>query len=217
MALVCSTLVFDLDGTISDPSLGICRCFNYALRKQGYAEVPSEAVAALIGPPLDTSFRALVPSISDAGVAELVASYRERYADAGYAENTLYSGIPEVLLQLQEAGLRLGICTSKRADFAEQILGMFGLSNFFEFVSGGDIGISKASQLADPLANGDIDDQAVMVGDRAIDITSAADNGLRAIGVLWGFGDFTELSEASPALILERIDELACVIGQSDD
>ena len=212
MKLQCTTLILDLDGTISDPSLGIARCFNYALEQHHFPVVPEHLIAQEIGPPLDASFLKLAPGINDTEVASLVAAYRARYADIGYAENTLYPGIPDVLEPLYNSGLRLGLCTSKRVDFAKKILSLFDLSAYFEFVNGGEIGITKGMQLAELIETGVIDEQAIMVGDRDVDINAAHQNNLRAIGVLWGFGDRAELSNASPLCILEDVGELAELI-----
>jgi len=212
MKLDCTTLVLDLDGTISDPSLGIIRCFNHALQSHGYPTVTDSVIAQEIGPPLDETFLKLAPGIDAADVDPLVSTYRERYSEIGYSENTVYPDIPLTLAQLRSGGLNLGVCTSKRRDFAEKILSLFGLLEYFSFVNGGDIGVKKSSQLAGLIISDAIDDQAVMVGDRAVDIKSAQKNGLRSIGVLWGFGDYAELSEASPTCILEKPEELPKIV-----
>ena len=121
-------LVFDLDGTISDPKDGIVRSLNYALSAHGFASQDEIELSTFIGPPLDSTFKALTKSDNPELILSLVAKYRERYSDVGFSENVLYSGISEVLEQLSSiSGLELGICTSKRADFAERILELFGL------------------------------------------------------------------------------------------
>jgi len=212
MRFECTTLVLDLDGTISDPSLGITRCFNHALERHGFPAVPDSTIAKEIGPPLDETFMKLAPGIRSSSVGELISTYRERYSDIGYSENTLYVDIPVVLNQLQNSNITLGVCTSKRRDFAERILSLFGLLEYFSFVDGGDIGITKESQLEGLLNSKAIDSRAIMVGDRSIDIKSAQGNGLRSIGVLWGFGDYAELSQASPSYILEKVAELPGIV-----
>lgn len=208
MKLDCKTLILDLDGTISDPSLGIARCFNHALEKYGFPRVAEDIIKQEIGPPLDEAFIKLSPGITSSEVSKLISSYRERYSEIGYSENVLYPGIPAVLEQLRNAKITLGVCTSKRKDFAQRILSLFGLIEYFAFVDGGDVGVSKSSQLARLRKTNTIDKQAIMVGDRSIDITSAQENGLRSMGVLWGFGTYVELSEASPTCILEKVEEL---------
>lgn len=206
-------LVFDLDGTISDPLSGVCRSMNYSLTAFGYPEVTPCEVAPFIGPPLDYSFRQITGEPSDGRIAEMVARYRERYGRAGYAENTLYPGIAKTLRGLFDRGTKMGVCTSKRADFAEKILGLFGLRDCFLFVSGGDVGIRKADQLGELLSSGTIDRTAVMIGDRAVDILAAKANGLASAGVLWGYGSWTELLEARPDRILCRPEEIRELIG----
>lgn len=212
MKFDCTALVLDLDGTISDPSLGITRCFNHALKSHGFSMLSNSAIVKEIGPPLDETFIKLAPGISTSDVTSLVSTYRDRYSDIGFSENTVYPKIPLVLEQLKNSDLRLGVCTSKRRDFAEKILSLFSLSDYFDFVNGGDIGVTKGSQLAGLIDSRIIDNQAIMVGDRSIDIESAKENGLRSIGVLWGFGDYKELSEASPSCILKKVTELPDVV-----
>lgn len=212
MKLDCSTLVLDLDGTISDPSLGITRCFNHALQFHGFPEVADDVIAREIGPPLDESFLKLAVGIAPTDVGPLISTYRERYSDTGFSENTMYADIPVTLMRLREAGINLGVCTSKRQDFAEKILALFGLAEHFSFVSGGDVGITKGSQLAQLINAQTIDNKAVMVGDRAVDIKAAQVNSLRSVGVLWGFGDYAELSAASPSCIIEKVSELATIV-----
>lgn len=197
-------LVFDLDGTISDPAVGIGRCLNHALSRFGHPPVPETNVSAVIGPPLDHTFRSIDPSWSDNHIAELVGVFRERYAEVGYSENILYPGIPEALDALSEAGVALGLCTSKRVDFADTIVTMFGLRHHFRFLNGGDIGVKKSGQLATLLRDGTISSASIMIGDRAVDIEAARANGLASVGVLWGHGSEDELRRAGPSRILER-------------
>lgn len=201
-------VVFDLDGTLSDPLEGIGRSINYALARHGYAERPLEALAGCIGPPLDETFPLLTGSNDSAHVRELVASYRERYADIGYAENAVYDGVPAMLDILRASGAVLGVCTSKLPIFAERILSHFGLRDRFTFVSGGDIGVHKWQQLATLRAQGRVGDDAVMVGDRAIDIDAAHRNGLHACGVSWGFGSLDELKSAGPRYLCTTPSEI---------
>jgi phosphoglycolate phosphatase len=147
-------------------------------------------------------------------VLTLVEKFRERYAAIGYAENVLYSDIPETLVALKARRHRLGICTGKRVDFARKILAMFQLEQHFDFIDGGDVGISKRQQLERLCATEVVPLSGLMIGDRDIDVTSAHDNGLEAIGVLWGFGSHAELRAcgtrrfaATPPDLLELLDE----------
>lgn len=207
-----STLIFDLDGTISDPRLGISRCINYALVAHGFPEVSAEVVVAEIGPPLDETFKKFQPESDPEMISSLVAKYRERYAEAGYAENELYPRIADEVRALYARGIRLGVCTSKRKDFAEKILVLFDLLPHFAFVDGGEVGLKKREQLAGLLESGVIDEGAVMVGDREVDVLAAQANGLRSVGVLWGFGSPQELSAVGPSVIISEVGELGRLV-----
>lgn len=208
-----SIAVFDLDGTLSDPSEGIARCFNHALRTHGIAEIDEAEIARHIGPPLDETFARFTVGKTDESLDTLINTYRERYAALGYAENSMYEGIPRMLQQLHDSGRVIGLCTSKRGDFAKSILELFGIHHYFSFVSGGDTGVKKRDQLEQLLSQGEIDDNAVMIGDRQIDIESARLNGLRAVGVEWGFAEPGELLAARPAAIVSEVGELAACLG----
>lgn len=201
-------LVFDLDGTISDPALGIARSVNYALTAFGFDPIPENSVSMYIGPPIDDTFRRLTPSADEECVVQLVSKFRERYSDVGYSENVLYPGIPEALSYLVRKGSSLGICTTKRVDFAERILQHFAIRDFFQFVNGGDVGIEKHQQLEYLLAEDIIDLNAAMIGDRSVDIGAAHANGLRSVGVLWGHGTEAELIEAEAQLLLSYPSQL---------
>lgn len=217
MTSVTACRIFDLDGTISDPAVGIGRCFNHALQHHGHAPIADGDLSGLIGPPLDRCFGSIVGPTSSDHLAALVAKYRERYADVGYAENVIYPGIAEALQALHGAGIPLGVCTSKRADFAERILELFGIRRFFRFVSGGDVGIRKADQLASLLAAGTVGTSATMIGDRAIDVAAAKANGMGSIAVLWGHGSRAELQLARPDALVESPHELLdlCASGRA--
>lgn len=206
-------LVFDLDGTLTDPAEGTTKCLNYALAEHGLALRSPAELQRYIGPPLDDTFRALLQLAKAAPVDDLVATYRVRYARVGYSENVLYEGIAEVLSELRASGLTLGVCTSKRVDFAEQILVLFSLRQYFEFVNGGDIGISKDQQLAQLLEQGQVDRDSTMIGDRCFDVAAAKSNGLRSVGVLYGYGTVKELEAAAPDWLISTPQEIATKFG----
>ncbi len=203
-----STLIFDLDGTLSDPSEGIVACVNYALQQCGYETRTPGEISAEIGPPLDLMFDKFFPGISPSEIEKLVMRYRERFATDGFAENIMYEGIADALLQLQKSGFTIGVCTSKPEPAARKILKHFDLLQFMRFVSGGDIGVRKQSQLEKLLASNTIDKYAVMIGDRGVDLSAAHNNGLRAVAVRWGFGEDAELAAENPELTLTRVMEL---------
>jgi len=206
-------LLFDLDGTISDPLEGIGRSINYALEACGYPSYQLSALSAYVGPPLDDTFKKLTGADDDRTLSELVRKYRERYAEIGYAENTVYPGMREALEILTQNGVPMGVCTTKRQDFAEKILQLFDLRTHFRFISGGDIGIKKCQQIEALLSDTAIDHNTIMIGDRAIDLSAAHTNGLVAAGVLWGYGSRTELESASPRHLLTHPGELTTLLG----
>ena len=202
-------LVFDLDGTISDPKDGIVRSINYALEAHGFELRTENELCTFIGPPLDLSFSSLTGSADSELIKSLVKKYRERYSDIGFSENSLYKGIPEVLTRLNSIpGVKLGICTSKPAHIAERILELFLLRGHFCFVNGGDVGIEKWQQLGSLLEQGEINQNSVMIGDRFVDITAAQKNSLDSAGVLWGYGSRTELSQHDPSYLFSSPGDL---------
>jgi phosphoglycolate phosphatase len=201
-------LVFDLDGTISDPAVGIGRSINYALTHFRYPNIADDQVTTYIGPPLDEIFTAITATSAADDIAGLVEKYRERYAVIGYSENVIYPGITEAITELSRRHTMMGVCTSKRADYAAKILQLFNIDHHFCFVDGGDVGVRKQQQLASLLSNGIISSESSMIGDRAVDVYAARANGLRSVAVLWGHGSLSELEAAQPDVILESPQEL---------
>src|SRR5579872_1686405 len=140
-------VLFDLDGTLSDPREGIARSINYSLTHFGYKPVDPSRLGAMSGPPLDEAFSTITGANSEVSLRALVGKYRERYAEIGYSENVLYPGIADALATLSKMGVTMAVCTSKRTDIAEKILEMFGLRDYFRYVDGGDVGIQKWQQV----------------------------------------------------------------------
>ena len=206
-------IIFDLDGTISDPKDGIARSINFALERHNFEAKDEDEIGKLIGLPLDQMYAQLIEATEPSLVSSLIVRYRERYVEIGYAENTLYEGMEASLRHLHaSSAARLAICTTKKADVAKKILEMFGLDDLFDFVSGGDIGIKKYQQLEQLLYEGTITRNSLMVGDRFVDIRAARRNQLRSAAVLWGYGSRIELENEQPTFILEQplqIKELA--------
>ena len=195
------TIIFDLDGTISDPFVGISRSINHALEKLGFEPVDPERVRPLIGPPLTEIFEHFLGSLPVPQMEQLIDHYRDRYGRIGYRENRIYDEIPDVVARLAGNGCTLGVCTSKRGDYAFRIIEMFGLAPHFSFVDGG-AGMDKRRQIAQLVRNGLKAETAIMIGDRAVDIIAGNSNDLSSAGVLWGFGDKKELEGANPDHIL---------------
>lgn len=206
-------LLFDLDGTLSDPLEGIERSLNFALIDFGFSPLAGGQASAYIGPPLDQTFIQITGLEAGPDINALVAKYRERYADLGYAENEVYPGVADALAALSSQGARMAVCTSKRADFAEKILELFGLRQYFLFVDGGDIGVQKWQQIAALRSSGQVTNASLMIGDRAVDLVAAHRNALHAGGVLWGYGSPAELSQERARYLFNAPDEWARLLA----
>ncbi|RHR38147.1 HAD family hydrolase [Parabacteroides sp. AF18-52] len=205
-------LLFDLDGTITDSETGITRCVAYALNYFGIQVNDLRELSPFIGPPLLDSFKDFY-NFTDEQATVAVAKYRERYADKGILENELYPGIKELLADAQKNGKTVILATSKPEIFAKRILDHFGLSDYFSFVAGSGLDGSlhtKTDVINYILQSNQITnlESVVMIGDRKHDIIGAKNVGIDSIGVLYGFGDYKELSDAGADHIAEDIPAL---------
>lgn len=205
-------LLFDLDGTITDSETGITRCVAYALNYFGIQVNDLRELSPFIGPPLLDSFKDFY-NFTDEQATIAVAKYRERYADKGILENELYPGIEELLADAQKNGKTVILATSKPGIFAKRILDHFGLSDYFSFVAGSGLDGSlhtKTDVINYILQSNQIInlESVVMIGDRKHDIIGAKNVGIDSIGVLYGFGDYKELSDAGADHIAENIPAL---------
>jgi phosphoglycolate phosphatase len=196
-------LVFDLDGTLSDPALGITRSFNYALTRFGLPEKDPGSLLKYIGPKLDTSFAELLNDPGPADITDAVRFFRERYGEVGYRENVLYEGAIEVLEGLLENGHRLHVATTKRTDVALRVLEFFGIRQLFDMVLGGGLSRTKSELLQQ--INAEEERDLVMVGDRSFDMIAGREVGARCIGALWGFGSDLELRESGADILCPEI------------
>ena len=192
-------IYFDLDGTLTDPKIGITRSIRYALQKLEHPAIPTEdELTWCIGPPLRASFAKLLGGEDSADLA--VSYYRERFSDVGLYENGVYAGVREVLTALGDAGHRLFVATSKPHVFAERIIDHFGLRGHFERVFGSELDgtrVEKTHLLEHALKVAAVrPSRTIMIGDRSHDMIGAKNNGMKAIGVLYGYGTEAELTEA---------------------
>lgn len=192
------TLLFDLDGTLSDPREGILRCLRHAFAEIGAAEPSREAMEQCIGPPLRDGLRCLLPS-DDLADRALVA-FRKEYGRTGLLENRIYPGLEDALRDLHESRVMMFVATSKPREFAVRTIEHFGWGPFFRKVygCGFDGSFAEKSDLLRHLITEEGLDRAdtFMIGDRRYDIIAARENGIRGIGVLWGFGSAEELRDA---------------------
>lgn len=203
-------IMFDLDGTLTDPGEGITNSLAYAIGKAGFPVPSKDGLKKYIGPPLIPSF------MEDFGVDEafsrrMLDFYREYYEPHGIFENEVYSGIPEMLADLQRKGATLIVATSKPEPYAAEIIKHFGLAEYFSAVCGNTMDERRTTKTdiiayvkeCFPKICGD---NAVMVGDRRYDIEGAAANGIDAVGVLYGYGSEAEFRGA--AFVADSVEAL---------
>ncbi len=210
-----NAICFDLDGTLTDPKLGITRSIRYALEKLNRA-VPlrDDDLTWCIGPPLIGSLEKL---LGDRQAAEAALSiYRERFGDIGLYENEVYPGIREALAALIANGKRLFVATSKPSVYAERVIDHFDLSGFFEAVFGSELDGTRADKtelLAWVLKEKRLDPATTaMVGDRRYDIISGRNNGMPTVGVLYGYGPRSELVDAGATTLCDKPSDLPVVL-----
>ena len=209
-------ILFDLDGTLTDPGEGITNSVAYALGKYGIEVTDKKELYKFIGPPLKDSFMKYY-GFSEEEAIKAIEYYREYFRDAGIFENKVYEGVVDMLSTIKESGRRIILATSKPEEFAMRILQHFGLKKYFNVVAGASMDSSR-SKKGDVIAYAislcdDFDkDKSIMIGDREHDMLGAKENGLKSLGVLYGYGSEEELKKAgadyivsTPADILKLI------------
>ncbi len=206
-------ILFDLDGTLTEPKVGITKSVAYALGYYGIHVEDLDTLCPFIGPPLKDSFMKFY-GFDDEKAEEAVEKYREYFRPYGVYENEMYEGIPELLEMLKQKGKRIVLATSKPTVFAEMILEHFQLRPYFDCVVGSELDgtrVKKGEVIACALEEAGILDrsQTVMIGDREHDILGAKENGIDSIGVLYGHGSRTELEKAGADVIVGTVDELS--------
>ncbi len=193
-----NTIIFDLDGTISDPAEGITRSINHALIKLGHEPHPEKDLHKYIGPTLNITFSELMGTTDKALLTRAIELFRERYIPVGYRENRLYDGILEVLSHLVSCGSTLCIATTKRKDIAAKVLDFFNIGTFFAQVHGCDVHRSKADLLQDILSDTTLGKRPmIMIGDRDTDFLAASEVNMPSIAVRWGYGEDKEFALAT--------------------
>ncbi len=199
---------FDLDGTLTDPGIGITNSVMYALKKYNISVEDRQELYSFIGPPLTESFQKYFRFSEDQAL-EAVGYYREYFRAGGIFENQVYDGIPELLEELKRRNVTIALATSKPREFAVQILDHFALAPYFDHIGAATMDgsiIRKADVISHLLGQmGNVDRPAVlMVGDRDQDIAGAKANGLRSAGVLWGYGSIDELKNAGADVLVSK-------------
>lgn len=207
------SILFDLDGTLTDSGEGIINCAAPALEHFGIPIPQRDALRVFVGPPLHDTFRQF--GVPEDQVDEAIRIYRSRYVPIGKFENTPYPGIRELLEKLRAQGHRLFVATSKPEDMSVEILEHFDLARFFDRICGASLDRSRSSKdavIAYLLQQHGAGEQMVMVGDTVFDILGAAAHGIPAVGVAWGYGSVEEMKKAGAAAIAATMDELLSIL-----
>ena len=207
---------FDLEGTLTGSAEGVVASFRHALVAVGAQPPAGDLAARVVGPPIQDTLATL--GLGERA-AEALSIYRADYTSRGWAMNSLYDGIAELLADLRGAGVRLAVATSKVEQTARLILEHFGIAEHFEVIAGASADgkrAAKADVLAHALAQlGPLPERVVMVGDREHDVIGAARHGIDTVVVQWGYGaaDFTGDEATMPAASVGTVDELRTALG----
>lgn len=208
-------LLFDLDGTLTDPKLGITTCVQYALSSFGIDEPNLDKLEPFIGPPLKDSFMDFY-NMNEEQAETAIAKYRERFSTVGMFENEVYPGIERMLRRCKKYGAKLAVASSKPEVFVKKILEHFHLAQYFDVIVGSELDGRRTDKeevvreaLHQLFPQNDIDyDNTVMIGDRKFDIIGAKDNKLVSVGVSYGYGSIEELKAEKPDYIARSVAEL---------
>ena len=205
-------ILFDLDGTLTDPKVGITRCIQFALEHFD-APVPSaDQLTWCIGPPLKDSFSRLLQTVDDIILDRALSLYRQRFSKKGLFENVIYQDVPRTLQKIRASGIKIYLATAKPRVFAEQILDHFQLSQFFHTIYGAELNGSlsdKGELVAHIIESENLDPKvSLMVGDRVYDIAGGQENGVKTAAVSYGYGNQVEIISAKPDIILDAISDL---------
>lgn len=209
-------ILFDLDGTLSDPKVGITKSVQYALERLDIIEHNLDNLDCFIGPPLQVSF-AEYYGFDEEKSQKAIDFYRERFKKKGMFENELYPNIPPLLKSLKEQDFTLIVATSKPTVFSEQILKYFNIDHYFDLVVGSNLDGTRSSkteiiQYILEKYKDDEFDNFIMVGDRKHDIIGAKNIGIDSIGVTYGYGSFEEISRSNPTHIASSVEQIRDIL-----
>lgn len=204
-------ILFDLDGTLTDPMIGITKSVRYALTHFDIEVATLEELTPFIGPPLKGSFQKFY-GFSEEDAETALQKYREYFSKTGLFENQVYEGIEAMLCALKAHNMRLFVATSKPTVYAKQILEHFHLAEYFDFIGGSELSgerVEKKDVIEYVLKEKNIEpENAIMVGDRCFDVAAGKEAGLATIGVLYGYGDVKELTDAGADALAETVEDL---------
>lgn len=212
-----STILFGLDGTLTDSSQGIINSIIYALKKYDINDYDMTLLRKFLGPPLHESFENFMGFDKEKSL-QAVKFYREYFSSKGLLENEVYGGITDLLQNLKENGKTLVVATSKPQPFTDKIMEHFDLAKYFDFIAGSNMDTTrskKAEVIEYALSECNIKDKSkvVMIGDRAEDMIGAQSVGIDSIGVEYGYGTFDELKNAGATYIAKTVDELEDLVS----
>jgi phosphoglycolate phosphatase len=214
-----SNVLFDLDGTLTDPKEGITRCIQYSLDRLGRKAPPADDLLWCIGPPLRDSLSHLL-GCSDNSLLDLALQhYRERFSGIGIYENSVYQGIVPALQRIHASGLRLFLATTKPKVYATRILDHFGLTRFFHGIYGSELDgrlSDKGDLVAHILKTERLDPRlTLIVGDRFHDVLGGKKNGILTAAVTYGYGSPDEIAEAGPDFVFQSLSDLAAFLKRN--
>jgi len=213
--MICSVL-FDLDGTITDPKDGITRCIQFSLGRLGVEAPRADELVWCIGPPLRASFSRLLRTSEDTLLDAALSHYRERFSEIGIYENVVYPGIIPALHKIRATGFRVFLATSKPTVYASRILNHFGLTQFFHGIYGSELDgrlSDKGDLVAHILKTEGLNPQlTLIVGDRSHDVIGGKKNGTVTAAVTYGYGSQDEIEEAEPDFIFRSPSGLAAFL-----
>lgn len=215
-------ILFDLDGTLTDPKIGITRSVQYALRALGIEEPSLDRLEPFIGPPLADSFQEFY-NLNEQQIVMAIAKYRERFAQQGIYENEIYPGISEMLAELKRKGKILAVASSKPTPFVERILDYFDIRKYFDFVIGSNMDGTRSRKeevieetlrqmVPAEMTPAAKKDAVVMVGDRKFDIEGANVHGITSVWVSFGYGSEAELEQAGADFTVNCVESLSVVL-----
>lgn len=207
-----NTILFDLDGTLTDPGCGITNSVAYALKKWNIEITDKTELYKFIGPPLQESFEKFF-HFSEEESLKAVEYYREYFREKGIFENEIYEGVENLLYEISNSGRKIILATSKPQEFAERILNHFHIAEYFEYIAGASMDgkrSKKADVISFALEQCNIKDysKVIMIGDREHDIIGAKQVGIDSVGVLFGYGSCEELHNAGATYIAETINDI---------
>lgn len=216
-------ILFDLDGTLTDPKLGITSSVQYALRALGIEEPSLDKLEPFIGPPLADSFREFY-GLDEGQIETAIAKYRERFNDRGIYENEIYPGIAEMLAALKASGKKLSIASSKPTRFVERILDYFDIRTYFDVIIGSNMDGTRSKKeevveealrqmLPSEMTPAEKKAAVAMVGDRRFDIEGAREHGITSVGVAFGYAPEGELEQAGADYIVDTVNALLEVLN----